>query len=330
MSTVELNHLPHDAALSHLALYGMVQMAEDAGIDIRLGWSTAQEPRPVLTSSGDTVDGISAAVLASAQANKWTSERIDVNGKPRGLMSPRITPKFEEVPWPDLALRRQAVIDDASDSVAAQRLFGGLGEPSYWYENRRREHLLYGGAAQWDLQPRNQGSELVGTKLDKLRAAVSTRSAAQIADALTGRRVVDDLGGTRTDSRTATGLAPLGPTDSVLAWCGLWGLAWLPVVHRMAPALSSITAGSLRGRDGQRQHDAMVLPVFDTGMTPARVRAVLAGDAMTAALDRSASEARAWLLDHGVRGLMRFEVKDFGTSSAPERRTLTGYPVALR
>ena len=332
MSTVTLEGQPHDVALSHLALYGAAAMAEQAGLRVRLSWTQGLRPRPTLTSEGDTATDVARAVLACAETSAWTAERITLGTAQRGLMSPRISPKYDELPWTELQQRRNAVIDSTSSQVSTQRLFGGLGESSYWYQNRRHEALVYGAASSWDMQPRNQGSELVRSRLDPLRTAVLQRSADGVAVALAATRVLDDLAGERSDGRTSTGLGPLGPTDSVLAWCGLWGLSWLPVVHRTAPFESSVSASSLRGRGLGRGVDAAVLPIFQSSLTPARVRSVLVSDALIRAVADESPERQAswsWLRSRGVTGLVRFEVATLGTASAPERRTQTGSEVRI-
>ncbi len=333
MNTLTLSGQPHNVALSHLALYGAAAMAEQAGIRVRLSWTQGLTPRPTLTFDGNTATDVGGSVLACAETSAWTTERITLGTAQRGLMSPRISPKYDELPWIQLQQRRNTVIDSTADQVSTQRLFGGLGESSYWYENRRHEALVYGAASTWEMQPRNQGSELVRSRLDPLRAAVLQRSADEVGEALAGAEVQDDLAGDRSDGRTSTGLGPLGPTDSVLAWCGLWGLSWLPVVHRTAPFESSVSASSLRGRGGGRGVDAVVLPLFYGSLTPARVRSVLISEAIIRAVaDDDTPERQAswsWLRSRGVSGMVRFEVATFGSASAPERRIQTGAQVRI-
>jgi CRISPR-associated protein Csb3 len=332
MSTLTLHGQPHNVALSHLALYGAAAMADQAGLCVRLGWSSGLQPNPTLTSDGDTAADVAHAVLACAESSEWTTERITLGTAQRGLMSPRISPRYDELPWAELQQRRHAVIDSTSGHTSTQRLFGGLGESSYWYTDGRGEARVYGAASSWEMQPRNRGSELVATKLDPLRAAVLLRSVDEVAKSLAGTGVHDDLAGERSDGRTSTGLGPLGPTDSVLAWCGLWGLAWLPVVHRTAPFQTSVSAASLRSRS--HHSDSMVLPVFGASLSPARVRSVLVSDGLLSAattnesVERSTS--RAWLRTRGITGLVRFGVGEFGSGSAPERRIKTGTEVTIR
>ena len=72
-------------------------------------------------------------------------------------------------------------------------------------------------ASRLEMQPRNIGSEFVGTRLRKLADAVAARPAAQILSGLLGDSERDEAGGDAADSRTATGLAAPGPGKDELA-----------------------------------------------------------------------------------------------------------------
>ena len=71
------------------------------------------------------------------------------------------------------------------------------------------------------MQPRNQGSEFVGTRLRKLAGTVALRDTAKILAGLQSKSAEDELDSSP-DSRTATGLAGLGrqTTRSPGARCG--------------------------------------------------------------------------------------------------------------
>lgn len=68
---------------------------------------------------------------------------------------------------------------------------------SYWYQNRHQQALVYGAASSWEMQPRNQGSELVRSRLDPLRTAVLKRSVDGVTEALAGTRVAAPRGAHR-------------------------------------------------------------------------------------------------------------------------------------
>lgn len=102
------------------------------------------------------------------------------------------------------------------------------------------------------MQPRNQGSEFVGTRLRKLAATVAQRDTAKILAGLTGQSVDDELGENSPGSRTATGLASPGPADNALAWCALWGISQFPFAMRINDTAE--TSGHFsRGRKASRK-----------------------------------------------------------------------------
>ena len=86
--------------------------------------------------------------------------------------------------------------------------------------------------------------------------------------------------GKRSDeSRTATGLTRPRFTDSALAWCGLWGLAAFPVVHRVR--FPSTTAGHVR--TGRRSEE-LVVPVLIGRYSVERWRAIIVSSQVPAAV----------------------------------------------
>ncbi|MGH3933268.1 MAG: hypothetical protein ACRDTF_25205, partial [Pseudonocardiaceae bacterium] len=81
--------------LSHLALFGLGAILEEAGTDPRLGWTGGMAPQPVLDLSTATPAEVATAVRAHAarrvEPGAWVNRTLLAKGKLRGLMSPRLT-----------------------------------------------------------------------------------------------------------------------------------------------------------------------------------------------------------------------------------------------
>jgi CRISPR-associated protein Csb3 len=245
-------------------------------------------------------------------------------------MSPRLTTLAIPEGWRDLEERR----NDTINQVTAQRveldlrMLGALGRPAYWrmYQRQRRQD---DGASRWEMQPRNQGSEFVGTKLAPLARAVAARSEEQVRDGLTGRTHVDEINHGKADSRTPTGLSAPGPTDNALAWCALWGLSQLPLALRVREAAIS------SGHVGPSTTGWFHTLTWQGSWRMARLRNMLASQqarevATSHTLDPSDthpragslgdSAARRWLAARGVTAVLCFPVSRHGSDNAPERR----------
>jgi CRISPR-associated protein Csb3 len=231
----------------------------------------------------------------------------------------------------DVQRRRQAVLDKLTDDswFLDLRLLAALGEPAYWSINRKGVSLQDHGASRLEMQPRNQGSEFVGSRLRQLAKAVADRAPAQVLEGLEGRVVRDESGKDQPDSRTATGFANPGPTDNVVAWCALWGISQLPQAARVNDVAA--TSGYL----GKGAAEWFYLPYWSVPRHPARMRSVLTTRQLARAASQGLPErweaadadvlaARAWLAARGVSGIVRFPVERFGSASAPERRAMLG------
>jgi CRISPR-associated protein Csb3 len=275
---------------------------------------------------------------ASARAadGSWVQRDITVKGSARGLMSPRLS-QFSEPEWPGLQQERHAVLNSLTDgrSWLDLRLIAALGEPCYWHRDDRKDRILQDdGASRYEMQPRNQGSEFVGNRLRKLASSVAQRDQGTILAGLLGESVDDEITANAPDSRTATGLAGLGPTDNALAWCALWGISQFPIAYRAKGI--AVTSGHL----SYRWQEAFYVPVWHGPWRPARLRSVLASEELSVlagkgmegsrSTDMAVSEARAWLGARGVDGVMRFPVRKFGSDNAPERRAMRGEPIPVR
>lgn len=336
MNEILLGRRDVRALLSHLALYGLGAMLDDADVaDIRVSWTPGMEPLPRVTGDALTSAVVDQVVGDHARAHaadpSWVQRDIALKGKDRGLMSPRITPIGDGETWKRLQADRNHQLDllTGSRTWPDLRFLTALGEPCYWSHNRQGVPLQDDGASRLEMQPRNQGSEFVGTRLRKLAAAVAARVPGAVAAGIEGTHPVDEIGADKVDSRTPTGLASPGPTDNALAWCALWGIAQLPSAARVNA--TALTSGHL----GRSRSEWFYLPAWEASWRPARLRSILASqqlrDAATTGLpDRWAVDpardvkARSWLAARGVIGVVRFPIQRFGSDSAPERRAMRG------
>jgi CRISPR-associated protein Csb3 len=184
------------------------------------------------------------------------------------------------------------------------------------------------------MQPRNQRSEFVGSRLRKLAGAVAGREPDAILTGLQGHSAHDEIAGNAPNCRTATGPAGPGPTDNPLAWCALRGTAQFPFAARLKGA--AVTSGHL----SSRRTEAFYVPIWRGSLRPARLRSILASRQLlvlsgkgfegSVATDLEMMEARAWLDSRGVDGVIRFPVRKFGSDNAPERRAMRGEPIPVR
>ena len=320
---------------SHALLWGAASLVEDAGVpDVRIAWS-GHGKSPVAELAGDGVDAawLGGLVRDHAQARDgadgWIGQPFPHEPK-RGLFSPRVKAMGSDGSiWSTYESARRDALDRLSGSTRDLRMIGAIGEAAWWVRRPDGSIDQDAGASRLEMQPRNQGSEFIGSRLRPLTRIVARRSEQQIAEALTGSAVRDEMGGGASDSRTATNLRPLRPTDDAAGYVALWGLACSTVVQTSATAR---TATSVLGRPA-----AFAVPVWTGSWTAARLRAVLASDALAVAgaavrdgrLEDCSAVVLRWLREHGVRGLIRTPVTVTGSTSAPERRAVTGTTVPL-
>jgi len=321
----------------HTALYGLAAILESAGADgVRARWTHGMEPRCIV--SGPEVDSTAVGEIvhqhaaSHASPASWVSRDIVVGGKPRGLMSPRIS-RLEGM-WQEFQGSRQVELDQLVRAGAwlDLRMIASLGEPAYWSVDQQGTTRQDDGASRLEMQPRNQGSEFVGNRLRKLASIVAGRTPEAVARGLVGTTVVDELGNNSASSSTPTGLAPAGPVDNAVAWCALWGFSMLPTTARAGTSRSrgqTTTAGHLGGRSAEWFY----APVWESDWTVARLCTILASGQLAEAASRElgvrnpADPARlaastSWVASRGVVGIMQFPIKEFGSKSAPERRAL--------
>lgn len=338
MNCIELPGQEHNA-FDHLTAYGLAAILEgSAPARIRLGWTDTLEPRLRLSGADwDTVgDVVHAHAVAHTQAHSWVQSNGVNAGVSRGLFSPRVKAMSpaEMAAWYGA---REAAIDaiDGQSAALDRCLIGALGAPSYWsfeYGGPRPDH----GASRWEMKTRNRGAEFVGNRLRPLAAAVASRTPAQVADGLSGTTTVDEVGKNQDDSRTPTGLMPPGVTDNARAWCALWGLSLLPIIHDTTGV--SHTAGHL----GEPGRGCFYLPIMTRMWPMARLKNVLAtrqlllaattgldasGRAVMHVSDTERQAAWAWLLARGAPAVIRFPVHRSANGKAPERWAQQGFRI---
>lgn len=314
---------PH-IALSHLTLYGVAAILDDAGHHVRLSWTNTSDPRPCIHSALEPeqlAEVVHAHSAQRAESESWLQATFTSRGRTMALLSPRIS-KLDHDDWPLLQEQRHNVLDALRHQHAHLdlKLLAALGEPCYWSFTPRGDLIQDDAASRWDMQPRNRGSELVTNRLRPLATTLAKWSPKKILDGLTGTTVHDTVGEQKPDSRTATGLAPPGPTDNALTWCALWGISQLPTTHR--PGRRSRSTG----HQGPAEAEAMHLPAWNRPWPLARLRTILTSPALHtfAASEADSAPARRWLHAHGIPTVMTFPVDRYGTDKAPERRTQHG------
>jgi len=340
--------------LSHMALYGLGAILGADGVrDVRLAWGPPANPRPVLSADGTDETELAARVGRHAQAHtsadSWVQRDVTLTVRPqdkpkpatKALMSPRLSVFWDQETWERVQRSRHDVLDQlaAAGGWLDLRFLAALGEPCYWSYSIKGESLQDDGASRFEMQPRNQGSEFVGTRLRKLAGTVALRDTARILAGLQSKSAEDELD-SRPDSRTATGLAGLGPTDNALAWCALWGISQFPIAMRVngtgRTSGTAVTSGHIRHRPGE----SFYVPMWKGQWRPARLRTVLAsmqlrtaaatGLGLSGYTDTQISAAHAWLAAQNVEGIMRFPIHRFGSDNAPERRAMRGEPIPVR
>jgi CRISPR-associated protein Csb3 len=340
--------LPGDVrvAVSHLAAYGLAAILEDGGWPgITLHWTRTLDARAVVASATGDADAAAATVLEHARdrasAASWTAATVTVSGATAGRLSPRIKLPANDGEWLDLGRLRRASID--AEIVAGHhldlRLIGALGEPAYWRFDRSGSRRPDEGASRWEMKTRNRGEDFVQHRLRRLAETVARRPVAAVRDGLFGLRIEDEAGGNAIDSRTATGLANPGPTDNAVAWCALWGLSRLTLVHRLDRPSESAGHWTAHQR-GATARWWLCLPVPDRPVTLARLGTLLlsaqlavgarTGLAGEEADPLTARAGREWLRERGAGAVVRFPVWVSDNASAPERRALLGTVIGLR
>ena len=329
----ELIELPgsHQVLLSHMNMLGLSMiLEEELGVGtVQCAWSPGIEPKPQIKLKQATIDDVASIVKKHATqhveaAESWLHAANPAVGS---LFSARTKNPANNEEWGSVLAQRAAVADELRGIDSDMTV--GIGERSWWqFQGGKRRPDF--GASPWEMRTRNGGCEFVADTLLPLARAVSERSVGGIKDGLTGRTLCDEVGENKADSRTATGLAPLGPADNARAWVALWGISAVPMWKRSTDqSVASAAVPSRRGERGQ-----LLMPMATEWVTVSRWRTALRSRALVDAFQSStvaelsdAAIARALLRSWGFEHLMRFPVFETDNRSAPERRTLQGVSV---
>lgn len=340
-----------DSALSHLALVGLAAIVEDrTGVRPRVRWTEEWPSSPVLTSAL-TPDQVAETVQSHArdhsEAGNWLSLRV--NGGPRnggGLFSARATALAHPEQWRDYLGQRRAALVQLESDVTDPRsghlprfrpldeaMLVALGETAWWLvgvQGRKPDD----GGSRWEMADRGSGRDFIASRFCKLAATVAARTVPEVAEGLSGPKIVDELGkGDLSNSRTSTGLTTPAATDNARAWCAFWGIAAAPTVPRLAADRPSLGVSQTAGVWPRNIEDPghYVLPVFTINTTAGRWSSVLASAQFDHALrglvsGRTDDSARLWLREQGVRALADFpsRVVRRGPNARPERQLLIG------
>jgi CRISPR-associated protein Csb3 len=239
--------------LTHMALYGLAAICENAGhTDLRLSRTPGMNPQARIDldlDDNDIAQLVHTHAEQHASPEAWPQERLHIKGSDRGLMSPRIAAlthtgtqaAANHIPdnalWDELQQRRHRVIDHLTHTRQELdlRLLAALGEPCYWRlhaDSAQPGRYQDDGASRLEMQPRNQGSEFVGNRLSKVAKKVAERDVQTVRDGLLGLQILDEAGTDKPDSRSATGMAEPGPADNAIVWCALWGISQTPLTLR--------------------------------------------------------------------------------------------------
>lgn len=327
-------------ALTQCALFGVAMIIEGRTDTVpAVYWTDELEPRARIEVGSLSPDDVAELVHAHAKEHSaldnWVQATIDHEGRATGTFSPRIKAASSQERWRALQNARHSGIDalTRTSSITDLRFIGALGEPAYWRVGYKPPDVD-DGASRWEMKTRNRGAEFIGNRLSELAMVVAARAPAEVLAGLAGDRVRDEVGNDAQDSRAATGLRRPGPTDNALAWCALWGISMFPIVFRTRGR--SRAAGAVRKdryvRDGR---DYYATPVSSSPITSARVRSIIAsqdfevvlrsglfteGGPTSSAIDL----AKRRLHEQGIDAVIRFPAETAGSTSAPERRLLSG------
>lgn len=316
-----------ERALSHFALVGLASIISEASPGVRLWWRDGDEPRPMI-SSGLTETEIGEVVQAHAvrlsAPDSWLRATVDLDrtqASRRSVFAPRAKAPVGPEQWRTYfaeRVRTSAAIERTLDV----RFIEGLGEPAWWRVSDR-EARPDDGASRWEMKTRNRGEEMVTHRLLPLATACAARSPEELTAGLRGIALEDGTGRGEA-SRSGTGLAPPGEVDSAVAWCALWAMAQVPPTAVRDGV--SVTPGLSPWGRTHPTHGT--LPIFTSPATPARWGQIMRSGSLSAIASRGVGEndfdARTWLKEQGVVGVLRCKIHKGGSQSAPERWVLPG------
>ena len=323
-----------DSMLTHFAALGLTAILDEGSGDAMTWWPDGAEARAIVGSSYEALE-VAERVLSHARRHtvpsSWVQRRIAGGTRSgSGLFTARVRPPATTEEWTDYARQRTEARPTAVVTPLDEQMQSALGEPAWW-RCVGREKEPDQGASRWEMKTRERGREFLVDRLAPLADALACRDVGGVLDGLTGRRVLDETGKSAPDSRTGTGLAVPGPVDTAIAWCALWGLHTAPTVQRIGGFGQS---PAVWPRTVVHPREAM-LPVYAAPVTPRAFSEVLSSEKFDQACGWTrdgrtevVAAARAWLKEHGVKALLRSEMRVSNTKN-PERYLLNGTLVSL-
>jgi len=332
---VQLARTGHEVLFTHAALWGAAALCEAAGRPVTIRWSRGLQLDGILEGVG--VDEMARIVHERAVAARAPTSWIQAplpHEPQRGLLSPRLKRFPDLAAWQTWQAAREAALDAAGDALDLA-MVAALGQPSWWHLRPDRTADQDAGASRLEMQPRNQGSEFVGTRLRKLADSVSARSVEEVARGLVGTVVRDDESPSPGRGYSAANLQDPGPVDSALAWTAMWGLSVSPVVQQVRLPARTPGHAPWQRDDPPPRAGHFVVPLWQSSWTIARLRMIVASGA-AARIGRAVATGvpvppadAAWLSEHGVERLVLMPVEVFGSAMSPERRARPGVAYRL-
>jgi CRISPR-associated protein Csb3 len=343
--------------LTHMAAYGFAAIVEGTTPPPpTLFWTSGMEPRLSIEHESLDAQGMAQCVLNHAKQlsdtnawphETWTTKRPKSDLQ-QGLMSPRITKIEPQERWKDLQRRRHEVLDALvkADAWLDLRFLWSLGEPCYWRNAKDSDQDT--AASRLDLQRRNGGADIVGTRIAPLAPLVSERRPEEVVNAFCGADPKDTIGEDKgSDSLSAVGFRGRGPVDDAVSWCAIWGISQFALNQTLASdqtRVDATTASCMMLRKKLRKQEEWVcVPVWRGQWTPARLRTILASRQLRATAwtylsaddtdgsgDVVGSTGANWLLARGVHALILFPFKVDVSDRAKPRYAQRGVICDLR
>ncbi len=296
--------LPGTVLVSHLAAYGLAFVLDDAGFDVWVGHhADAADFPPQLTAAAaieDVVQLVRATAIELEGAVEADVEPGKTGNDRRAVMWARATSA-------DLAAAAQPAREqlreraDLATSRTAAGLLAGMGVPATWQHGGAKPHR---GASRLDGVLGNHTSDFVRGVLRKARTGVA---AAKDDDLVRSWRSGVSVG----TGQDKTGWSPPGTkVDHTHQWLAALGLSLVPVGLRgndPARTPACWRDGSARG---------VTLPVFETHVSVARLRAVLGLTSLVDWREASGERTAARLRAVGVREIVVFAQVDGSSKSS--------------
>ncbi|MEE8722132.1 MAG: hypothetical protein SOI38_03940 [Eggerthellaceae bacterium] len=337
---------------SHMKLLGLAAIVSsyptEGGVDslspVTVWW---ESPDTMVLSSlthDVSVEQAAACVRAYlddlARDEKMIRQTVKVGGKDHSPLSPRIAKSLTDQEWTMYQGVRQEIIDHAEGNEPLfARLVNALGFPAYWstsLEGAKGKLNLDSGASQWEMAPRNSGSEFMKNKYLEHVRACEQLSVDDIAARIRGDEA-DDCG----KDRNASGLHAPAYLDVLMSLVALSGIALFPTAMATTGQVGSVSTAVTTQRANGRKQTHFVLPIVNRAVTIERYQAIcrnasvyrIANAAFQSSqvdvTDSLAEASASWLHAHDVDHVVAFQRFVGGSDSCPEYYALEGeiYPV---